>query len=471
MARFPLPLCVRADTSRALPPVAPEQVLHLADLEGADARSRSETVLRAAYTVPDPMDLRRAGWGVVFGAAADPKIEEQLSPLLQLREKQVGNTSLFQVFRGAARGVTTGLAAASWAASRGVSLTAPVDPRKGVPYYLLLVASPQEIPFEFQALLKMQWAVGRLFFEDIADYGAYARAVVEYEDPNFTPKQRKCAAVWMPRNVGDDATLLLSSAMSEDFRDPGNILGAERQFASEIFVAEAATKQQLVDIVSGAIESGPPALIFTGSHGMEYPLADVEAQREKQGALLTQEWQPGTPVGDSHLFTGDDVPASNTLHGAMVFLFACYSGGCPRFDSYTQNADGSPRAVASEALLAKLPRSLLRAGVLAVFAHVDMAFTYSFATEEETPQPQVLRTPLELLMSGVRAGLAADALTGIWSALSAQLAEGVPIDTFAAPARSREIVRRSNLTIARDEARNYLLLGDPATRLRVEALD
>ena len=73
-----------------------------------------------------------------------------------------------------------------------------------------MVGSPERIPFEFQALMKMQWAVGRLYFENIDDYGYYAKAIVQYESMTFVPQQRKNAAIWVPRNSGDLATAMLS---------------------------------------------------------------------------------------------------------------------------------------------------------------------------------------------------------------------------------------------------------------------
>src|SRR5436305_1028160 len=136
-------------------------------------------------------------------------------------------TRLHQVFSGN-RGVQPGQTAEGWARQHGVSLTAPVDPTQGVPYYLLIVGSPERISFEFQALLKMQWAVGRLYFDHIEDYGRYVQAVVQYENAN--PAPRKSAAIWVTRNNGDLATAQLSGAVSQSFLAPANMLGARWQF-------------------------------------------------------------------------------------------------------------------------------------------------------------------------------------------------------------------------------------------------
>jgi hypothetical protein len=478
-ADLPYPLLVNAATGTAAPPLPLENLAALTpDLPGAGQRIANSTHLGTDYSVDDPNDLTQAGWAVIFASDADPAIQAQLQPLIDLRRHQVQDPSLFKIFSGNT-GVQPGQAGASWAQQRGVSLTAPVNPYQGVPYYLLIVSSPERISFEFQALLKMQWAVGRLFFEDVADYGRYAQAVVQYESKSFTPAQSRNAAVWVPRIAGDLATAMLCGSISQDFLAPTNQLGVRSQFTLSAFTSEKATKAQLVDIMRGNVPGGAPAVIFTGSHGCEYKSDDPVTQRRMQGSLLTQEWTPGTPAGPANQFCADDVPADARLQGTFGFLFACYSGACPAQDNYYLASDGSPKAIAPAPFIARLPQSLLSRGMLAVIAHIDLAFPYAFLDTNGTPQPQAIRTPLELLMRGKRAGLAADSLSVMWSARSAQLAlaqaqappaipaASAPSTPTTAPAISPILAR---MTIARDDARNYIVLGDPATQLRINAM-
>ena len=485
-ADLPYPLLVNAETGTAAPALPLENIAALlSDLPGAGQRIANSTHLGTDYSVDDPNDLTQAGWGVIFASDADPAIQAQLQPLIDLRRQQVQDRALFKTFTGDS-GVLPGQTAASWTQQRGVALTAAVNPYQGVPYYLLIVGSPERIPFEFQALLKMQWAVGRLYFDDLEDYGRYAQAVVQYESKSFTPVQSKSAAVWVTRNSGDLATAMLCGAISQDFLADGNQLGARRQFALNAFTNEKATKAQLVEILRGNVPGGPPAVIFTGSHGCEYKADDAVKQRRMQGSFMTQEWTPGTPASPANQFCADDVPADARLQGTVGFLFACYSGACPAENNYYFAGDGSRINVAPAPFVARLPQALLSHGMLAVIAHIDLAFPYAFQDTSGTPQPQAVRTPLELLMKGKRTGLAADTLSIMWSARSSQLAmaqaqapPAVPAGTntssgataaATAPPSTAMSKALARMTIARDDARNYIVLGDPATQLRIDAL-
>ncbi len=482
-ANVPYPLLVNAATGKAEPPPPLENIAALtSDLPGADRRIANSTHLGTDYSVDDPNDLTQTGWAILFASDADPAIQAQLQPLLDLRKQQVQDPSLFKIFSGNT-GVLPGQGAASWAQQRGVALTAPVDPFQGVPYYLLIVGSPERISFEFQALLKMQWAVGRLYFDGVTDYGRYAQAVVQYESKSFTPAQRKNAAIWVTRNNGDLATAMLSGAICQDFLAPANQLGSKGQFTLDAFTNEKATKAQFIDILRGKLPGGSPAVIFTGSHGCNYYPDDPVTQRLMQGSMLSQEWTPGTPPVPANQISADDIPADARLQGTVGFLFACYSGGCPAQNSYYFNSDGSSVTVAPAPFITRLPQALLAHGMLAVIAHVDMAFPFALLDVNGTPQPQAVRTPLELLMRGKRTGLAADTLSIMWSARSSQLAlaqaQAPPAAPAAAPGAApaasspRPAAATSaiaQMTMARDDARNYIVLGDPATRLRIEAL-
>jgi len=466
--RMPIPMGVVAETGATHPRLTEDNLRHIGGDSGPVlARSARSRALAVDGTVDDPMDLTQTGWAVLLPSDVDPAIREALKPLLDWRRSRVNDDKLFKVFEGNA-GVRPGQTAGSWAATKGVSLAAPVSPRRGVPYYLLMVGSPQRVPFEFQAQFDLQWAVGRLHFDKVEDYAAYAQKVVDYEK-GVTPPRRRRAALWMPRNAGDLATPLLAGAVGTDFLGEGVSppLGQRQKFEVHSFIGDGqATKSKLTDIFRGTVDGGPPAIVFTGSHGAEWAIADPAVQQKRQGALVSQEWERGQPLQPEHYFSAEDLPADADVNGMMAFVFACFGGGCPEKDSYFFAADGSQIALAPAPIIASLPQALLARGALAVIAHIDRAFSYGFEDVMGTPQEQLLRSPLELLMKGHRAGMAADPLNLQWSTLAAQLGLALGGNLPGQPQPQSALV--ANLFIARDDARNYIVLGDPAVRLRIE---
>jgi len=469
--RMPVPMGVVAETGDTHPPLRDADLARIApDAPMVIARRRTTRGLALDGAIDDPMNLAQAGWCALFASDADPAIKAALQPLLDLRRSQVGDDRFFKVFEGP-DGVRPGQSASSWAAVRGVSLAAPVSPRKGVPYYLLIVGPPSRISFEFQAQLDLQWAVGRLSFDIVDDYAAYAAHLVEYER-SATAIRKKRAAIWIPRNPLDLATPLLAGSVVPEFlgqTSEGDLpIGKAGGFEVSTFVGDGqATKSRLRDILRGTVDGGAPSLIFTGSHGAEWSIQNPAIQRERQGALVTQEWSRGQPLQPEHYLAGADVTADVDLRGTMLFLFACFGGGCPATDSYYFTDTGEKVPLTPEPIVACLPQALLRRGALAVVAHIDRAFSYAFEDVMGTPQAQLLRTPLELLAKGRRAGLAADPLNLQWSALAAQLGMALGGNAPGEPPRGPLI---ANLFIARDDARNYIVLGDPAARLRPEAM-
>jgi hypothetical protein len=457
----PLPFGVVADTGRTHPTLSDADLARITG-DSAAVKSRSAKVLAVVPTV-NANDLSEAGWGILFPHDIDPEIRKALDPLILHRKEQIKGQSAtrFKVFE-ASKGVRSGTQSASdWLDRQGIGL-AVVDPDNGVPYYLLLVGSPQQISFEFQYVLDLQWSVGRVYFETAAEYEAYARAVVEYETATSI-HHKKRAAMWMPQHDGDAATTMLCNQVGRPFAKAG--LGKKKGFALQSFIGQKATKQQLTDILRGEATDGPPPLIFTGSHGLEWAKTDPGGQRANQGALVTQDWMPGTAVPVSASFSGADVPADAQIHGSVVIIFACFGGGCPLTDTYAVGKDGAPIELASEALIARLPQRLLAEGALAVMAHIDRAWSWSFQTGAGLPQNQVLRSTIDGVLGGLRAGLALDFFNLQWSTLAASLgvlqgkqAAGLPVATTSL----------ANLFIARDDARNYALFGDPAVRLRVD---
>jgi hypothetical protein len=448
-----------------LPPMTAEELSRF--LRGEEKpENLAELRFRAAkqdgchFGVKEGVDSKRldqAGWGMVFARDVEPAVREALAPLLALRREQAGD--LFKVFETVA-----GQGKAQFLARNGVG-PGPAEPLK-MPYYLLLVGSPEQIPYRFQSQLDVQYAVGRLHFERPEDYACYAAGVVAAEAGTLRLPRR--LSFFAPENAGDAATRLSAGNLVAP------LLAALRQARPEwqmdAFLQDAATKAGLGRLLGG---SATPALLFTAGHGLEFPLGDPR-QRAHQGALVCGDWPgPGGWQGalpQDFYFAGDDLTSDASLLGLVAFHFACYGAGTPRLDELARQAFKDHRAdIAPEAFLAALPTALLshpRGGALAVIGHVERAWGYSFQWGKAGAQTTVFESALTRLLDGHPVGSAMEYFNQRYAELSTVLADQLEEIDFGKEADPHEL---AGLWTANNDARGYVILGDPAVRLPVVA--
>ena len=424
-----------------------------ADVELAARHRRATERVYAPKQGVDPTDLAQTGWGVVFAEDADPRIVTALTPMLERRHAQADALveGRYHEFVGA-DGYRAGESKAAFL-RRHHSGPGPVDPDV-IPYYLLLVGGPDEIPFEIQYQLDVQHAVGRIHFDDVAGYARYAANVVAAETrPPSTEAPR--LSFFAARNDDDPATALscehLVTPLAAALRDGWSLRS---------FIGPDASKDGLQALLSGAER---PDLLFTATHGIGFP-AGHAGQRTTQGALVCQDW-PGPrhgKIGPAHWFAAPDIPDAD-LTGMIAFLFACFGAGTPRYDEFDRNPD-SRKALAPDPFLAALPQALLgrEAGALAVVGHVDRALGYSFVWPGAGRQTEVYRSTLAELGAGQPIGSALEYVGDRYAELATDLNQAVK---DAAEGWRADPEMLAGLFAAHADARGFVLLGDPAARL------
>ncbi len=413
----------------------------------------------------DPNDLAQAGWGIIFGAnnPLAPKIKEALAPLLNLRQSESGTR--FRIYDGPG-GYRPGDTARTFMGRRGIEPTAPVDPDKA-PFYLLIAGDPEEIPYSFINQLDVQFAVGRIDFgDDLVAYARYARSVVEAERQDFRLAPR--ATFFGVANPDDQATGLSASKLVRPLYE--NLKARYADWQMEAILKEDAKKARLLRLLGG---DETPALLFTASHGMEFPRDDSQQRQVRyQGALLCQDWPgPNTWRGEiphNYFLAGDDLTGDANLVGTIAFFFACFSGGTPLYDEFSKQAFKTNREVIAEhPFVAALPKAMLslsKGGALAVIAHVERAWGTSFLGPRQTEQIVVFQSALERLLKGHRVGSAMDYFNARYAALAAELCQQLENIEFGMRYDPYEL---AGLWTANNDARGFVVIGDPAVRLRV----
>ena len=280
----------------------------------------------------DPEDLASAGWGLVTAKGCDPAVLEALQPLRSLRCTQAGERYRELV-------VNPGDDDDAFLTRHGMG-PGPADPRK-VPYYLLLVGDPDAIPYAFQYQLDVEYAVGRVHFDTVAEYGRYAWAVEAAEQASTAGAASPAVQLFGTRNRGDTATALSASRLrGAAGRRAGRALARRDRRAGP----RAGRNTGAPD--GPAVRRKCGSRPFTASHGLGGSGPD---QRETRGALLCQEW-PGPlrrtgRVDEAHYVAGCHVPTDRPVGPRVVFSFSCYGAGTPPPSPTSQSTRCSPSKV------------------------------------------------------------------------------------------------------------------------------
>lgn len=402
----------------------------------------------------DGQNLEEAGWCLLLAHDGSADVFDALLPLRRLREEQAaGRYKVFKDALGYRREDTV----AQWLGRQGAEVGMPQV--AVVPYYVLIVGGPDVIPFSFQYELSVNYAVGRLHFDSLDGYRHYAASVVAGESAAASTAPKRASFFGVCND--DDRATKMSRAM---LVEPLALALEERHQAAwkleRVFDADA-TKAGLAKCLQSS-----PALLFTASHGMAFPNGH-ENQVAHQGALLCQDWTGPLAhrgaIDSSLYFAGDDVPDSINLTGMVTFHFACYGAGTPRYDEF--GPVGARAEIAGVPFIAGLPQRLLGkpdGGALAVIGHVERAWSYSFASPDFGTQTRSFEECLHALMSGLRIGAAMDAFAMRHAALAVGLNR--IMDDIRHGARIDDHKVAGQWTMHND-ARNYLILGDPAVRI------
>jgi hypothetical protein len=165
-----------------------------------------------------------------------------------------------------------------------------------------------------------------------------------------------------------------------------------------------------------------------------------------------------------------DVADDASLSGLVAFLFACHGAGTPAYNQFLTNHAKGAVPIAGRPFAAALPQRLLslpNGPALAVFGHVERAWAYSIQPRNLGSRLRPFRNLISRILKGEPVGQATKDFSERFTAASAQL--NLFNDPSFAGARppASEVAA---LWIECNDARNYVLLGDPAARLRVESL-
>lgn len=353
--------------------------------------------------------------------------------------------------------------AESWLARLRASFARPRDE----PRYFLLLGDLDEVPLSVQRALALADACpGRLAFDRDDDYAAYAARALREETYEPRPTIGLC---------GPDTDKTIRGAR-EVLLGP---LGEQLRYSHDLGELPAAAIVAQDDLAAAA--ALPRPFLFTLSHGYggdrKQGFPSAEHRRREQGSLCLP--------GGARLVPSD-VAARPFVQDGFWFLFACYGAGTPDDSAFApwlrEIAGGQLEHLADQVLralppagerpfIAGVPKAALAnpQGPLACYGHVDVAWNYSYVGADSSfpSRPTKFGALVEDACRGRRAGAIARGLARAATDAALRLAAEAEQLRRDPGAGERQKDRIAKIWMLHHDLASYVLLGDPALRLRL----
>lgn len=420
---------------------------------------------------PDPANWQdpRVGWGLILPEPAGCAADQLAGP----GDAPEPIQALVAARHGKVLRYRAGAKFADWTlrdyGGGGDLLTAASPLGTGpqeLPKYLLIYATPADVPWHVQFALNPVRCVGRL--DLVGD--ALANYVTALMDGWAAARAAYCSpVVWAVDHGGGDITALMRDSVAAPIFAA---LSADDEMTSATFIdgsAQTATVAALRD----ALAANRPALVVTSCHGMTGPLTDIDAMRNSLGL----------PVDQAHgVVSPDDLLARWQPDGAIWFAQACCSAGADSPSAYAGLFEpGSPLDETLTAIAkvgtttSPLPRALLGAAkpLRAFIGHVEPTFnwTLSFPPNRQSLTSDLIAAIYTRLCSGKPAGMAMGAYyPAIASLLQGYMAAKTKFnETIGAEAKQPLDMLVYSRATAHDRA-STVILGDPTVAIPLPKL-
>lgn len=460
--RWPTEFKINAYTGEEASPSRPSSSAEDWILSSGPPRVRT---FLAPSRLANPADWRdpRVGWGLLLpynsklsaqDSAAAKDAPDPIQDLLASRSEGGRPAAVFRYIPGA-RYVgylhRDGLDIPISMAGSGVAPGA-------IPRYMLIYATPEQIPWQVQYNLNAVCAVGRLTLTGGA-LANYIQALLS--DWKNLSADYKSAVIWAVDFGPSDITNLMRLSIAEKIH--AKLKSDSDLGPNTVYLNGSANEGATAAALCAVLKKQRPGLIVTTSHGQTGPLDNLETMTADLGLLVDQN---RTLVRPSALLT------AWKPGGAIWYAHACCSAGSDSqtlFDGLTQKdslVDLVLRGVAKVgARIAPLPEALLGASepLRAFVGHVEPTFDW---TLQQQLTGQFQTTAIEeafydKLYQPQPLGLALRDFYGRLGGIYAEYDTHLRAFTGGADRKSQMLY---DLLLARD-VQSMVVLGDPTAML------
>lgn len=411
-------------------------------------RTRSEGQLGRSVDLNDP---RSAGW-TWMAARGDPMLDGYGRALARLAEHRGMRGQPILWDPDDPRSVD------QWLEDE---LGGDLESEERPPHFVMMVGGPDRLPFHLQAALTGRASVGRIDLPELAALQAWADKVVDAE--TSAPRARREALLFATDDGPGSATGAVRSLIAQPFAEA---VTGRFGYALRALTAGEAHKDALLE----ALHDARPALTLITGHGAAWRRGPLEERKARYGAVVCA----GGRFGEAPpSVAAADLPADGPLlPGGVLFHLACFSAGTPQLSEYAPWMPSDvPRHLAQADFTAALPQALLARpdGPLAVVGHLDLTWVRDIG-DVERPEDRQRARPVHHALAGILEGLPVGrAVTPLhlrFHEANYTITRALQLAQQAGGLTEGAAEQLVNQWVRRNDARNFLILGDPGCRVR-----